>query len=302
MISGSYTEGIVWFKGKGKGVFAEKAAIKRENGQPLQDESAAAPALGDWNGDGKLDMVVGYITGPVRLYLGKGMVNGSPTFTMGEDLTGGGKKITASDGGPCLVDWNGDKVLDLVLGDGDGSVRFYPGKKVNGKLELQAAQPLIGARKDIFEGVKMGKSGLTPAEPGTGARTKPFPMDWNGDGKLDLLAGDFLNLAQPPKKLTAAEAKRLKEIDAEMEQAGKEQEKAFNNLYDKATKELGFDPRKSSMTQEQQKQFSDWFMKQMESDADYRAVQEKFMKLNQERSKYVNEPTTHGFVWVYLRK
>ena len=66
---------------------------------------AVSVALGDFNGDGQLDIVTGNFDGNIRMLLGKG----DGTFQQGPTTTGGGGSYTA--------------VADL---DGDGSARRPP--------------------------------------------------------------------------------------------------------------------------------------------------------------------------------
>jgi hypothetical protein len=190
-LSGSYGGGITFWKGLGGGRFAEGKPVTTREGKPLSKEYAQAPSAGDWDGDGDLDLVVGFITGPVKLYLN----NGDFTFTEAGSLTCDGKEIQADDGGPCVTDWDGDGILDLLLGDDKGIVRFYKGTK-RGSLELTTDDNhiVIAGRPEWASTARKpdprSPVGFTPAFPGI--RLKPYAADWNNDGKLDLLIGDFI--------------------------------------------------------------------------------------------------------------
>ena len=103
------------------------------------------------------------------------------TFKFGarQRIYAGGKPLTAPDGDahPLAVDWDGDGVLDLLVGCGDGSVLFCKGVRssASGPPTLQAPVPLMAAGKPIK----------------VGGRAKLCVCDWNNDGQLDLLIGDF---------------------------------------------------------------------------------------------------------------
>ena len=119
-------------------------------------------AGGDWNGDGKGDLVIGGNTNTLRL------VKSDGTFTSdgsGLDLvTGSSKSI------PALGDFNGDKKLDLLVLLADGTVRYY----ANSGLAVPFANPGV----DNFLG--------SPVPNATSISTG----DLDQDGLCDVLVAD----------------------------------------------------------------------------------------------------------------
>jgi TolB-like protein len=73
-----------------------------------------------------------------------------------------------------VVDWNGDGLYDLILGDQDGYVTVYLNQGTNDSPKYAVGMRLRGGGKEIK--VK--------------SPSAPYLVDWNEDGKIDLLVGD----------------------------------------------------------------------------------------------------------------
>ncbi|WP_148597944.1 FG-GAP-like repeat-containing protein [Aquisphaera giovannonii] len=144
---------------------------------PAQDDifqglPQPAPTLGDFNGDGKLDLLVPTIeasTGNVVLTAYNGKGNG--LFTAGSVVFDHASQETTF----LLGDFNGDGALDILsyeagVGTPSDNVRFYLGDKKGG---FQAA-PWLGLN-------------VTLTENGLPYHSQQMAVgDFNGDGKLDL--------------------------------------------------------------------------------------------------------------------
>lgn len=165
-------------------VFAEADFVASQSGQVAVD-NYSVPSLADWNNDTLLDLIVGEKTdasaGKIRVYLNEGTPQspefGSPFFVQsdGEDLT------VAASGClgifPRVADWDGDGLIDLIVGLADGSVQVF--------LNTNSAEaPEFGAPQSVAVGDPGAK---VPIQ--VGGRATPTSVDWNADGNLDLLVG-----------------------------------------------------------------------------------------------------------------
>ena len=142
------SEAVVTFLGKGDGTF--------QTGQPYVAGSATyGIVLGDFNGDGKLDVATsGYDSSDV-LYVQLGNGDGSLQTAIPYGVAGPGSYVLHE------ADLNGDGNLDLLTVD-----------NVSGTIAV-----LLGNADGTFQ----------PLESITGTGTDVTIGDFNGDGKLDLV-------------------------------------------------------------------------------------------------------------------
>jgi hypothetical protein len=98
----------------------------RAGGKPIAVGGKAGPFAADWDGDGDRDLLVGAEDGSVKLYRNTGSAK-SPELASAVQLVPPGKKLYGAQapkevcrGGRskiCVADWNGDGLLDLLVGD-----------------------------------------------------------------------------------------------------------------------------------------------------------------------------------------
>lgn len=166
----------------------------------------SAVAVGDFNGDGKLDLAVGNsLSSAISILLG----NGDGTFRSPRSFPVGSGQLTSI----VLGDLNGDGKLDLVvageyavyvlIGNGDGTFQPYATYHTNGNPFSVTVEDfnndgiLDFAVQETLPpsvAVLLGKGDGTFGPPVEYATAGPYNFsiasgDFNGDGRLDLAVG-----------------------------------------------------------------------------------------------------------------
>jgi hypothetical protein len=206
LLSGGYPGELYLFKGQGGGKFAPAEQLKHADGKPIKQGLAAVVYAQDWDGDDDLDLLVGDIEGQVHLVPNDGSKT-KPAYGAGSLLKAGGQpiKVAHGDAGPSVADWDGDGNFDLLVGTGAGSVVWFHNTGTKQAPQLAASQTLVEEPKQDAAGPKRG------------TRAKVHATDWNKDGKLDLLVGDFAYQQAPEVVLTPEQqAERKQKRDAWM--------------------------------------------------------------------------------------
>lgn len=280
VLSGSYWPGDIYlFRGEGKGVFRKGEILQDKDGknvnaggpweseqEPDLESLAASPWLVDWDGDGDLDLLVGNIVGHVVLIRNEGDGR-NPRFGSKQFVQAGGEQLAvAGDAGPHTADWDGDGRWDLLVGSDDGAVFWY--RNVG-----TAKAPRFDAGVALVQGRGHAALADTDHEPkAPGMRVKLCVADWNGDGRLDLLVGDFAQVERPAPELTAEQQQqrdRLRERNAAIE---------------RRLEEIGEAENPEALEQELDR------------------LMEEYSKVTEALAALEGGSDLTGWVWVYLRK
>ncbi len=141
----------------------------------LKVSSYAIPMVIDWNHDGAKDLIIGDEKGYVWFYQNFGSDN-FPEFLMGTEIKVSNIPINViSHAAPYVVNWDNDKDLDLIVGNGNGQLTLFLSS--NDLLFSPGSLPVL-------------QPGVTITGINSHPHTAPFIYDWNDDGLKDLIIGD----------------------------------------------------------------------------------------------------------------
>ena len=235
----------------------------------------------DWDNDGDLDLVLGdYYGGRLYLRLNEGTAE-EPSFAKTNSaIEADGKPIVIEKGlaAPNIVDWDGDGLFDLLCGGAKGGVFLFKNTGKKGAPELAAAETLIEPIKDSGFIKKVPSFHGQPTQPGSSFHLEP--VDYDGDGDLDLLVGARCSWdKESAPVLNEEDQKRFEEVEEAIKETRKE-------LMELST---------SAKTDEEKKE--------LQNNKDYKNVLTKYSKLSREKKQFDVDPVGSGdFVWLFRRK
>jgi hypothetical protein len=269
ILSGSYSRmeesmaglfQVLW--GTSGGKFKKAEVLKGTDKEPLiipikgKDEQlqniCTRPWAVDWNGDGKLDLVVGNFAGSFYLFKGEGKGKFAPKP---EPLKAGSGslQIEGHHSDPFVIDWDGDGDIDILSGADKGGVQWAENTAGRGKPPaFEGFTSLIKSGRLYEMGELVSEQELTDPS----GSTRVWADDVNGDGKLDILVGDSITLVSLAKGVSK------KQYD--------EKFKKWKEAYSAASKA----------------------MDEAKNDDDRQAAQKHFTKVFQQRTEFMKEERT----------
>ena len=320
LISGSYDPGELYlFRGLGQGRFDRRETLVDKNGKsilsnPDQTESFESfgswVAMVDWDDDGDLDIVLGTFGGRMLLRVNEG-TRRAPAFAVDNiEIEAGGAplRVPSSHATPVVADWDGDGAWDLLSGSASGAVYWYRNTGAAGAPVFAAAQQLVAAHDG--SGYEKFVDAGDPAAPGI--RSQIAVADYDLDGKLDLLLGDFCSTISPRPDLGDEERAALQEVrDARAALA--EEIKPISATVDAGlTAFMEQFERAEIVTDAVQQKIRDERESLAESSG-LEALYQRDRSLKAELNAFLAKPavqqfgaddmaTAHGWVWLFRRK
>ena len=156
-------------------VFSSSVVLKDNEGLEIAVDSYATPCVVDWNEDNKKDILLGSGDGTLSLCLNRGS-DSEPLFATPCLIEVDGMELDVeSFAAPFVADWNGDGKKDLLVGDGEGYIHLYLNVSKNSEPQLISS----GKVKVDDQDLKVDGSAV------------PFLVDWDNDGRKDLLVGSI---------------------------------------------------------------------------------------------------------------
>ena len=164
LVLGTWNQGVQFYRNEGS-VTQPRWVQDTAATLQLTRGSNSIPALGDLDGDGDLDLLVGEASGEVNFYRNNGSARAFKFELVAEtfqELDSGRRAH------PLLTDWDGDGDLDLLMGAEAGGISLYRnnGTKENPKFLLDPSFRLS-----------------------TPPISAPALGDLNGDGRPELIVG-----------------------------------------------------------------------------------------------------------------
>jgi hypothetical protein len=316
LISGSYDPGACYlFRGIGRGQFAARETLVDRNNKPLlrvpdqqqvYQSFGSWPALVDWDDDGDLDLLVGGFDGTIHVFLNVG-TRRAPQFT-GTNFTvqadGKALKIPGGHAAPVVVDWDRDGRWDIVCGSGFGSVYFYRNIGTRSNPKFAAPVTLVGEHRgsgyDEFR--EIGQDAIP------GIRSQIAAIDYDRDGHVDLLLGDFCLTLSPKAGLTAAQRGEMHSYLRRRDEINKNLRAKFTALAAEFKEKYPGDLAVSKegdawWTQRYRAMHDSKPYRQLERESEATDSQLALLLERPPKQHWVDGPSTcHGYVWFLRRK
>ncbi len=168
--------GYVYLIENENGIYISRGKLEAGN-KPIDVYGNTTPNMEDFDGDGDLDIICGEFVDRFTWFENTG-TRKQPVYAAGKFLenSNGLIRMDLEMMMPVAIDWNGDKFIDLIVGDEDGRIAFIEN---TGKAENQ--MPVFKSPvyfKQEADAVKFG------------ALVTPYSIDWDDDGDEDLICGN----------------------------------------------------------------------------------------------------------------
>jgi hypothetical protein len=285
VISGSWPGEIYFFRRLADGTFAAGEQLRDKAGKVINVGAASTPFAVDWDQNGTVDLIVGTVGGDIFFIPneGKELAFGTPRklALQFNDVTQDGERSLV-DAAPTVADWDGDGKLDLIVGYQDGQVLWF--RNLGGKSE-----PKLAPAQTLLPKSPVGWGG-DPAL-GWGLRVKPCVVDWNGDGKLDLLLGDLCGSFNERPQQTPEEIAEEKKANDRLPELRQKWAAAFQQL--RATDSAAADESAPARAER--------LARRDELRVLLQRYRDEITLVQEIQSRYIPMSQSHGFIWRFRR-
>lgn len=318
LVSGSYDPGEFYlFRGLGDGKYTARETLVDTDGTPIRrypvqqqeyQSFGSWISTADWENDGDLDLILGGFDGALYIRVNVGMRTEPAFATENVDILVDGQpaKVPGLHAALDVADWDGDGQWDIVSGSDEGSVYWFRNIGTRELPQFAAALPLVPSHKgngytDVLE---------VGGDPHVGIRTQVDVTDYNSDGKLDLLVGDFRGTITPRPDLTPDKRQEFAKLIEERATAIQLVKDRVEVMRQRFTERY---PGDLIFSDEAVKVWSTEYKAFRNSD-EIKQAQERTTEITGKIGAYLLEPTRksafssddkatqHGFVWLFLRR
>ncbi len=269
--------------------------------------------MGDLDGDGILDMISNSYD-PGHCYLFRGLPDHK--FAAREELLDKAgvpvrsaphqeKEYESFGSFYELVDWDNDGLWDIIAGSEDGSVTFFRNVGEITSPVFASGQVLVPRHE--CNGYNMAI--WSDPEIAPGIRSQVDITDFNGDGQLDLVLGDFYTAFDFKKNVSAEETdeieKRLADYESQARVVGKKIEALRNDLKKRFPGDKMYSDEAVQSWQEESTMIREGTEAKQVEALEKEIVQEirpYLASTDGDGDEMFYLARAHGHVWVYLRK
>lgn len=194
LIGGDFVDTITLFRNVGtrsKPLLAAGEKLKVEGRILRMDLCMIQPRIVDWHGDGRPSLLVAQEDGTIWLVENTAPRGSAPHLRPPKPLLQQDPFLKSGAlARPVAVDWNQDGTLDLIVGNSAGYIQFFANIGTNKSPIFEDRGNLTAAGKVIRRIAGPNGSIQGPAEEKWGY-SNPSVVDWDLDGKLDLIVNDI---------------------------------------------------------------------------------------------------------------
>src|SRR5262249_55656298 len=188
---------------------------------------------------------------------------------------------------PVIADWDGDGRWDIITGSGDGGVYWY--RNVGKRGRPAFAPPVALIPKHV--GSPYDELLDAGQEPRPGIRSQIAVVDYDGDGKLDILLGDFCTYLHVKKDLTAQRRKEFDAVRGRQDKVHKQLGDRMKALQDRWAKLMKGVPRSEWNSPENSARWQKMY-EEMRVSAAYKQLAAEGERLEKELQQYLEPSET----------